>query len=166
LKQKPEGWHIHIHIIADAPYIPYQHLFSTWRKLINCSVPQVTIIAAKTPQQQKYVAKYAAKAADYDGTTDVVAWYEATKGARLWATFGTWYNATLDDLLNVDTPEPPPRQCPRCGGDKGIFYARDGPFLFKTQEWNRLKGTWLEDGESVYQEIAEWKEALGNALGI
>ena len=117
LKPKDNGWHVHMHAILDCPFLPYQHVFSAWRQILKVPFVSIDIRAATTPQEQHYVAKYAAKAADYEGDIpQVVAWWRATKGQRLFATFGEWYNK--------QPPESPEGQeqvgksfvCPHCGG--------------------------------------------------
>lgn len=126
LKPKEDGWHIHLHAILDAPFIPYQQLFSAWTMLIGAPYLRVDVRACTTPAQMHYAAKYAAKAADYEGASStVVAWYEATHGKRLYGTYGAWYHA-----------EPPPEPvnpnpiekdfvCPRCG-KSGTCCTREG----------------------------------------
>jgi hypothetical protein len=91
LKQKPEGWHIHIHLLLDAPFIPYQRLFSTWKAITQQRYVSTDIRSAKTPEAREYVVKYPSKSASFDTHPEaIVDWYEATKGMRLFATFGTW----------------------------------------------------------------------------
>jgi hypothetical protein len=138
VKPKTSGFHIHIHVLMDSPYMPYQKIFSTWAGITGNDSPQVDIRAADSDAAKVYVCKYTSKTADFTHDTDsIVRWYEATKGQRLFATFGKWYNATLDELMPEGTlpPEHPP--CPHCGSQGTMFYARDGPFLF-AKDWNSL----------------------------
>jgi hypothetical protein len=116
LKPKPTGWHIHLHCILDSPYLPYQQLFSTWTRLLGVAYANVDIRAATTPQEQIYVAKYASKAADYEGDiSDVVEWYLATKGKRLFAAFGTWYHREPASELVEEPMQSGKFACPFCG---------------------------------------------------
>lgn len=136
LKRKPTGWHIHIHSLLDAPYLPYQRLFTVWRKLIGAQAPQVDIRAATTPEQIRYIAKDVSKKADFhQNPGDVVDWYEATKGHRLFGTFGTWYNITMEELAHEGKLEDAKSVCPHCKAVDSTFLARDGPFIFGPQEW-------------------------------
>lgn len=132
----PEGYHIHMHVLIDAPYIPYQKLFTLWGSLIDQDAPQIDIRAAKTKPQRIYAAKHAAKSADfYADPTTVVEWYEATKGQRLFATFGKWFNAKLEELPGASLLEPQVPTCPFCAAERTTFLARDGPWIIGHQDW-------------------------------
>jgi len=139
LKQKPEGWHIHLHAILDAPFIPYQQIFTAWSQITHNPVPQVDIRAATSLAARTYAAKYAAKsAAFFDGETDPVAWYQATKGQRLFTTFGKWFNFKLQDVPQTNSTEPFQAVCPRCGKAKTTFLARDGPYMYGFDVWRTI----------------------------
>ncbi|MCK4302745.1 MAG: protein rep [Candidatus Eisenbacteria sp.] len=146
LLRKPDGWHIHIHVLMDAPYIPYQKIFSAWRRLVGGYPPQVHIEVAATQAQRSYICKYTTKSVAYEGNLDdVVAWYLATQARRLFGTFGDWYNVKLEDFLNPDDGPPPKPACPRCGSTGTIVYARDGPFALGGECWLEYRSTVLRD---------------------
>lgn len=116
LKPKVDGWHIHIHVILDSPYLPYQHIYTAWKSILGLPHADIDIKAAKTEREQIYVAKYASKAADYEGDIEkVVEWYEATKGHRLFASFGTWYNKEPEEATGDCTEPREAFACPYCG---------------------------------------------------
>jgi len=120
LKPKPDGWHIHLHAILDCPYLAYQLIFSAWRRILGVPWCSVDIRAANTPAEQAYVAKYASKAADYEGTpSGVVDWWRATKGKRLFGTFGKWYNYELPADGTDDPDDIFHYSCPACGAQDG-----------------------------------------------
>lgn len=156
LKQKPGGWHIHMHMLIDAPFLPYQHLFSAWRSILGGVVPQVDIRSAQDEAARVYAAKYASKSAGFDMKPEtIVAWYNATKGTRLFATFGEWYNVTMHEL-DPDTPLPlEATVCPACGAEKTVFRARDGPMLFGHDVWR--------DIEQVFMPGKEWTRDIESA---
>jgi len=159
LKPKPDGFHIHIHILMDAPYMPYQKVFSEWRRITGIEAPQVDIRAADNDSAKAYVCKYTAKSADYThDKTDIVRWYEATKGQRLFATFGEWYNATLEELLPEGTEPPCAPPCPKCGAVGQMFYARDGPFIYG-KDWTTVAAFYRGQLEAV-RDISEIRTAL------
>jgi len=142
IKIKPSGYHIHVHTVLDSKFIPYQHLFSAWRKLTGAVAPQVDIRAADTDAAKVYVAKYAAKSADFDGhPDDIVAWYNATDGARLFATFGAWYNVTAEDLLNPEGKTKPQGVCPHCHKAGTIFLASMGWMIYGHDPWQVMEGS-------------------------
>jgi len=144
LKDKAEGWHIHMHVLLDAPFLPYQRVFSEWRKIIGHHAPQVDVRAASSDKAKEYVCKYAAKSADFDTTPEsIVRWYEATKGQRLFATFGEWYNVTIEDLDKETDFSYTVATCPACEKEQTIFLARDGPFVHGGKEWAEIKHAFL-----------------------
>ena len=140
VKIKETGYHIHLHAIIDAPYIPRQHIYSRWCEILGRDQLQVDIRAATEEKQKEYVCKYAAKAADFDKNTSVIVeWYEATKGARLFSTFGKWYNVKLEQLNPLAEPEQKKPPCPRCGAIGATFLARDGPFIYGGDTWRSVE---------------------------
>jgi len=142
LKPKENGWHIHIHALLDAPYLPYQLIFNAWKTITGINAPQIDIRAASDPKAQVYVCKYAAKSVGFDSHPDViVAWYLATKGQRLFGTFGKWYNKKLIDIAPELVPLRPPPSCPCCGAEKTMYMARDGPHIFGWETWKVIKAT-------------------------
>lgn len=116
LKPKEGGWHIHMHAILDVPFLPYQPLMRAWAKIIGREFASVDIKAASTPAEMHYVAKYAAKASDYEGDLpQVVAWFDAVNGSRLFTTFGDWY---AREPAAPERGEDDPTfvaACPHCG---------------------------------------------------
>lgn len=160
IKIKDNGFHIHIHSLLDCPYMPYQQLWSAWKKIIGHECPQVDIRSADTPQAREYAAKYAAKASDFDRDEDnVVAWYEATKGQRLFATFGKWYNATMEELDPEHPQFVPQCTCPHCQATGTMYMARDGPFLYSPDIWRVIEKLIIPHGE-LYFPIKEVQDVL------
>ena len=160
LKRKPDGWHIHVHALLDCPYMPYQKIFSAWRSIAGIDVPQVDIRSAADPKAREYVCKYASKSAGYDSNPeDMVAWYRATKGERLWGTFGKWYNAKIQDLDPVGFVQLPPKECPFCKSIGTTMLARAGPFIYPPEDWRVLAHVICPNGE--YSRPIGWiKEIL------
>lgn len=131
LKPKDNGWHIHIHVLFDAPYIPKQKLFSAWREILQQKYVAIDIRACRTKAQRSYVVKYVSKNENFHNDPALaVEWYEATKGSRLFGTFGSWYNAKLEELLNPEEFTVWRPACENCGDENHMFFARDGPFIF------------------------------------
>ena len=162
LKEKEDGWHIHMHALLDAPFLPYQRLAAVWSDLINVSHAQVDIRAADTEEAKRYVAKYVSKTLDYASqSADIVAWYEATLNQRLFATFGTWYNVALDELDPEKPVFQPAHTCPYCGAEHTMFLARDGPFVYGGETWSTLRSYFVgPDGET--RPIPGWAIELGD----
>lgn len=141
VKTKTDGFHIHMHILFDGPYMPRQMLFTAWREITDVEAPQVDIRAANDHGAAQYVCKYAAKSAQfYDDPQDIIRWYLATKGQRLFATFGRWYNAKFREIMPEGTFVPTPQPCPFCKTIGHTFYARDGPYMFGKDWQPMLRG--------------------------
>jgi hypothetical protein len=160
LKPKDNGWHIHIHALLDAPYLPYQRLFTVWKTILGTNAPQVDIRSADTRKAREYAAKYAAKSADfYSHPETVVLWYEATKGQRLFATFGKWYNAKLEELTGEPEQPIPKAKCPNCDAESSVYLARDGPWIYGSAEWMRLTNIVVGE-QALTLTIHEIRDAL------
>ena len=160
LKPKDNGWHIHVHVILDSPFLPYQQLFSAWRDILKIPAPQIDIRAVPTRQARAYACKYAAKGADYDGNPDaIVQWYIATQGSRLWATFGAWYRVPKALLFAEEDGDDGPQRCPNCGRSGCIAFARDGPFILGPEAWQHYQQSVLS-GIPFTQALPLRKEVL------
>jgi hypothetical protein len=150
LKKKPTGWHIHAHILFSGPFLPYQKIWSTWKGLVEAECPQIRIEAVTSDKAKEYVCKYTSKASDFDGdVTNVVDWYEATKGQRLFATFGKWYNKKINDMAKPGEIFIPDGSCPHCGALKTLFFARDGPSIYGNEIWAEVKSLYMSDGDET-----------------
>jgi hypothetical protein len=135
---KPDGWHIHAHMIVDVPYIPFRVLVRAWAHALRQPSPHVRIQNASAAAVKKYICKYASKSMIAEvGAANIVAWFDAIQGSRLWATFGHWYNATLEEMSGgfFEPPQPPP--CPHCGTRGRVFCARAGPAIFG-RDWRHF----------------------------
>ena len=98
---KLKSWHVHIHIVADVPFIPKQELSNAWNSITEGSfvVDIKQIGKEQTPQEaSKEVAKYVVKPGDFLQDPRLVDEYlKAVKGSRLVSTFGKYYRMVLDD---------------------------------------------------------------------
>jgi len=160
LKQKEDGWHIHVHMLLDTPYVPYQHLFKAWQQVTALKYASIDIRSAPTPEARAYVVKYPSKSAAFDTKPDaIVDWYEATKGLRLFATFGTWYNATMNELDPTAEPEHKGSPCPNCGERKTLFFIRDGPFIYGGEMWRKVESQFT-DGTPLLKTIAGVRDII------
>lgn len=113
---KPDGYHIHAHLIVDMPFLFYRKLFAAWRDLLGGYPPQVDIRAARTEGEKNYVTSYVTKDS-YKSIkkANIVDWYEATKNRRLFTTFGKWFNVKLEDITDNEKQDHKGMKCPLCG---------------------------------------------------
>jgi len=154
IKIKDTGAHIHLHCLADADFIPYRKLWGVWKEIIQADVPQIDIRAASTANAKTYITKDASKSAAFDTHPEhIVTWYHATRGLRLWGTFGKWFNIKLNELENRWELPPAPPPCPYCGAIGSAFYARDGPRIYGYEDWKSIAPSIVPDGD-YYRPIA------------
>lgn len=149
LKPKPTGWHVHLHAIIDAPYLPKQKIFTVWKSFFNVSFISIDIRVAQSKEQKKYLAKYVTKNSSFEGIPEsIVAWWEAVKGLRLFEVFGTFRTLALQITKKQDEERDVHAVCPYCNASHSVIHARDGPFFYK-EAWLTLKDSFLdEDGDS------------------
>ena len=145
---KPDGWHIHCHMIIDSGYIPFRSLIRVWAACLKQPNPHVRIQNASQEATKRYICKYASKSmVEEVGPTRIVEWYKAVVGSRLWATFGAWYNVTLEDLTDGAESTKISMPCPFCGRLHTVFAARAGPAIMG-RDWRAFahgelaKGDW------------------------
>ena len=168
-------YHIHLHLLVDAPFIPQTILFAAWRRIIGVSYASVDIKAATSDAAREYITKYAAKNHAISTDPDLI-WklYAAIKGRRLFGTFGSWYNATMDDDPTKDEHAPKPGVCPCCGSTTGFFWIRHGGFVFGRDAWRDFESAYMRGRPEVETHEIIWEETIdekkntintGNATG-
>lgn len=137
---KEDGYHIHMHIIVDANFIAQKRLMAAWGEIIEILCPSVDIRDASGGAAAKYVSKYVTKGLGKNATpAQFVDLWEAIRGSRLFALFGTWYRdaAKLETLMmGKDKPQ---AVCPHCKAVGTCFDPRFGRQLFG-EFWDTLEG--------------------------
>lgn len=149
LELKPEawGWHVHLHAVLDIQYIPQKKLFAAWRNIISERCPQVDIRAAETAEARRYVAKYVCKNDTLLLEPNRAAEYlEATRGIRLFSTFGCWHRLKLKDQPRPSPEDKPKCQCPNCHATGTVFRVRQGAIVFGMDAWRDIESVFLEEG--------------------
>ena len=169
-------YHIHLHLLVDAPFIPQTILFAAWRRMIGVQYASVDIKAATSDAAREYITKYAAKNHAIATDPDLI-WklYAAIKGRRLFGTFGSWYNVKMDDDPTVDERTPKAGVCPCCGSTTGFFWIRHGGFVFGGDAWRDMEPAFTrgrpetETHEIIWEENTDEKKNVSNtgyAAGI
>lgn len=98
------GWHVHLHCIIQALFIPQAELLSEWRSIVQHggvfikTIPKQAII--------NYLTKYMTKV-ELDGNMKEEAGC-ALKGFRLFTVFGIWHKL-IKNWTKI------PFECPDCG---------------------------------------------------
>lgn len=126
-KPKPDGWHVHLHAIIDAPYIPKPSLYKCWAKCLGQETASVDIQRLKNFRDAaKYATKYACKPHDVEewNPEQLAEFLISLRRRRLEGTWGTMYNVTADDYLEkIDEPH---RKCPHCSCISSTFPIHSG----------------------------------------
>jgi hypothetical protein len=152
-------YHIHLHLLVDAPFIPHTILFAAWRRMLGCQYASVNIKAATSDAAREYVTKYAAKNHAISTDPDLI-WklYAAIKGRRLFGTFGSWYNVKMDDNPTVDDRAPKAGVCPCCGSSTGFFWIRHGGFVFGGDAWRDMESAYTRGRPIIETHEIIWEE--------
>jgi hypothetical protein len=127
---KEKNWHVHLHVIADIPYIPQRELSATWKDITGSYIVHIKQIGSSgqsAMEASKEIAKYVVKPGEFMGDPDLINEYlDAVKGLRLVSTFGYYYGK---ELIEDDENKP---DC-ECGKNQWRklegFYSID--FVFK-----------------------------------
>lgn len=149
LVPKDDGWHIHAHMIVDAEYIPFRKLVAAWSHCIKVRGAHCRVQGASAKAVQAYICKYACKAGA-DGLTpnQIVDWWEATRGSRLWATWGAWFGSAAAAIVKAAADERPAAQCPYCGGTHCMHFACAGKGIWG-DTWKEVVKYYV--GEASYR---------------
>ncbi|MFB6218694.1 MAG: hypothetical protein ABEH77_05875 [Halobacteriaceae archaeon] len=112
IKQDPDDGtlNIHLHVLADCPYIPQAALSALWDDLTDAPVVDVRRIEERGEQDRESAVMetigYAAKAPEFETVEAEVAYFQALKGSKLVQPFGD---------LHGNTPEVPAfLRCSEC----------------------------------------------------
>lgn len=104
LTGRPGAWHLHLHAILEARYIPWSLLHSRWLKVSKSH----GVFIATRPRKLviHYLTKYLTK---NELSPDILksAGFDL-RSARLFNTFGSWHSVSIK-LPNASYP------CPKCG---------------------------------------------------
>lgn len=104
LTGQPGNWHLHLHAIIEARYVPWSLLHDQWQKV---STGHGVWIATRPPGViLNYLTSYLTKNQLPPESQKQAA--HALRNARLFQTFGVWHNLTVT-LPKVNYP------CPKCG---------------------------------------------------
>jgi hypothetical protein len=106
------GWHVHVHILADASYIPQDKLVEAWLAITGDSFIVDIRVARSTDEALSYLLKYVGKppkVENYPVEDFVRVFNEVMKGIRLIHTFGSLY---------AYQPPRSSRPCEDCGEAK------------------------------------------------
>lgn len=103
--EKAHRWHPHLHIIADASFLPQAELSNVWRQITKDSYIVDVRRVRNVDVAGSYVAKYASKPLDssFVGENALLdEAIEALKGRRLCLCFGTWYGTALSNAEDTE----------------------------------------------------------------
>lgn len=110
IKQKEDGYHVHIHALADGAYIPQAALSAVWEDITGAPVVDVRRIYGRDGQTMEdaimETVAYACKPSEFETFDDAAAFYGEVKGSRMVQPFGDLFGNVPD--LEGDL------ECERC----------------------------------------------------
>ena len=128
IKQGDNGTlNVHMHVLADIPYLPQAVLSDLWDDLIGAPVVDIRRVEQRGQSDEETalmeVIGYAAKAPEWENTEEQVAYFEALKGSKLIQPFGELHGNTPpgDALLYCCTCERSPREWTYLGTVEGYY---------------------------------------------
>ena len=101
-KQSPEDGtvHVHMHVLADVPFVPQAALASTWDDLTDAPAVDVRRVEERGEADRETALMetvgYAAKPPEYETLDGAVAYMQALKGSKLIQPFGELHGNTPD----------------------------------------------------------------------
>jgi len=106
IKQGDDGTlNVHMHILADCPYLPQAKLSELWDDLVDAPVVDIRRIDTEGESDAESalmeVIGYAAKAPEWDDIEDQVAYFETLKGSKLVQPFGELHGNTPEVLSHL-----------------------------------------------------------------
>jgi len=109
------GWHLHLHALVDARFIPADVLAKEWAACIGQDFAIVKVVDAREKSYLHEVCKYAVKGNDLAGwqPEEIAAVMDAFEGVRVFGTFGTLYKkrAEFREFLEALQGEVAPCEC-------------------------------------------------------
>lgn len=129
------GWHLHLHLLVDSPWIDAAELARTWGRLVG---QEFAIVKVKDARDRGYlgeVCKYAVKGSEMAKWSghEIVQFILALDGFRTFGVFGSLYKSRAAWQEWKDN-RPDHKPTCECGCDKFEYF--DEP----SWEWNRLVG--------------------------
>ena len=120
------GWHLHLHILCDARFIPADRLAIEWGKLVGQEFAIVKVIDCREKSYLGEVTKYAVKPAELVSwdVPDIIAFINAIKGVRLFATYGTLFKLSKEIKREIAANKPEATPCP-CGCSEWIYETEE-----------------------------------------
>jgi hypothetical protein len=127
IKQGDDGTlNVHLHILADVPYLPQSVLSTLWDEIVDAPVVDIRRVKQQGDSDEESALLetigYAAKAPEYESVEDEVAYYQALKGSKLIQPFGQLHGNTPEGGL--------PMFCCTCEESPGSWtylgYVDDG----------------------------------------
>lgn len=123
VKPKPGGWHIHAHMIIDAPYLPQRTLSHCWARCLKQDYGITDIRRINSAKVARYVVKYCSKPTRLEHWTDaqLIEYVDAMHNTRVLSKFGAYYGMKLSECeRHTDAAQ---LTCPACGTSGAMFPA-------------------------------------------
>lgn len=141
-----KGWHVHLHVLVDSAFLPWDKLRADWREITGDSFIVDVREAGSVGEGLKYCLKYLGKPPKLQGKGERVTdgelegrreeYRAAMKGVRLVQPFGTLYGELVMVLPDVI--------CRECGGHAWLVWEFE--LMPEFYRWQKEK--WAEKARS------------------
>ena len=118
------GWHLHLHILVNARFIPADQLATEWAKIVG---QDFAIVKVKDCRDRSYlgeVTKYAVKGTELAGWSgeDIATLLDAFENVRCFQPFGDLFKLRAEFREFLDNVQGEPARC-ECGCEKFVVMA-------------------------------------------
>lgn len=151
-KPKDDGWHVHLHALIDAAYLPKPLIWRTWAYALNQKSASVDIQGNLSGRKiSHYISKYQTKPQDLSGQGPQRAFefLDLLRNQRLFGTFGNCHNK----LEKPDKGDP--IACPHCGGNSAFLPFHLGYTIYGRDEWRQIAGAIQGDQPEFIPKLEE-----------
>lgn len=117
-----KGWHIHLHILVDAFFVPAGELAVVWGKLVGQDFAIVKVKDCRGDSYLGEVTKYVVKGSELASwpPEEIAQFIHAIRGIRFFSTFGSLFKIRKEIREEMDSDRPEPRVC-SCGCSDFVY---------------------------------------------
>lgn len=126
------GWHVHLHVLVDARWLPAGILAKRWGALMGQDFAIVKIQDCRQFQYLNEVTKYVVKASEMSKWPgeEIAAFIGSVRGVRMFAPFGSLYRLQKSIKLEIARERPQAQPC-ECGCGEFFFDSEVSMILRK-----------------------------------
>lgn len=113
---KGQGWHLHLHILADVRWMPPQELAVKWAKAMGHHTAFIKVKDARGAAYLGEVTKYVVKGAELSKwpAEEIAQFIHSIQGIKFFSTFGSLFKIRRSVREEMEAAKPARQPCP-CG---------------------------------------------------